>query len=187
MIKVRDVTVKRISMKYFFIIKEKIAYIECVIQSNMFHSFYLFLSILHCNIDSALVSDSNAYIWISNCIQMFDLYSNVWIYIRMLKECVFSTCPWKMASLDDVGKKISELHQELVNVYKKRFMREKGQVAVVKCSPIWKKNMRKDFKTFPELKSQLYSQIDTWKQEARSASAGKGTLLYLWKNFSRKG
>ena len=50
-----------------------------------------------------------------------------------------------------------------------------------------KKNMRKDFKTFPELKSQLYSQIDTWKQEARSASAGKSTLLYLWKNFSRKG
>ena len=29
---------------------------------------------------------------------------------------------------------------------------EDGQVAVVKCSPIWK-IMRKDFKTFPELKS----------------------------------
>ena len=126
-------------MKYFFIIKEKIAYIECVIQSSMFYGFYLFLSILHCNIDSALVSDSNAYIWIPNCIQMFDLYSNVQIYIRMLKECVFSTCSWKMASSDNVGKKISELHQELLNSYKKRFMCEKGQVAVVKCSPIWKK------------------------------------------------
>ena len=54
---------------------------ECVIQSSMFHRFYLFLSILLCNVDSALVSDSNAYIWISNCIQMFQLYSNVRIYI----------------------------------------------------------------------------------------------------------
>ena len=58
-------------MKYFYIIKEKIAYMECVIQSNMFYSFYLLLSILPCNVDSALVSDSNAYIWFSNCIQMF--------------------------------------------------------------------------------------------------------------------
>ena len=32
-------------------------------------------------------------------------------------------------------------------------MCENGQVAFVKYSPIWK-NMRKDFKTFPELKSQ---------------------------------
>ena len=62
LIKVRDVTVKRISMKYFCIIKEEIAYMECVIQSSMFYSFYLFLSILLCNLDSALVSDSNAYI-----------------------------------------------------------------------------------------------------------------------------
>ena len=146
-------------MKCFCIIKEKIAYMECIIQSSMFYSFYLFLSILLCNVDSALVSDSNAYIWISNCIQMFELYSNVRIYIRMLKECVFSTCSWKMASSDDVGKKISQLHQELVNAYKKRFMCENGQVAVVKCSPIWK-NVRKDFKTFPELKSQVHSQIE---------------------------
>ena len=47
--------------------------------------------------------------------------------------------------------------------------------------------MRKDFKTFPELKSQVHSQIEAWKQEAKSASAGKGTLLSLWKNCSRKG
>ena len=53
--------------------KEKIAYMECVIQSSMFYSFYLFVSILLCNLDSALVSDSNVYIWISNFIQKFEL------------------------------------------------------------------------------------------------------------------
>ena len=121
LIKVRDVKVNKISMKYFCIIKVKIAYVECVIHSSMFYSFYFFLSILLCNVDSALVSDSNAYIWISNCIQMFELYSNARIYIRMLKECAFRTCSWKMGSSDDVGKKISQLHQELVNAYKKRF------------------------------------------------------------------
>ena len=46
--------------------------------------------------------------------------------------------------------------------------------------------MRKDFKTFPELKSQVYSQIEAWKHETKSASAGKG-ILSLWKNCSRKG
>ena len=75
---------------------------ECVIQSSMFYSFHLFLSILLCNVDSALVSDLNAYIWISNCIQIFELYSNVRIYIKMLKEFFFSPCSWKMASSDDV-------------------------------------------------------------------------------------
>ena len=87
---------------------------ECAIQSNMFYSFYLFLSILLCNVDTALVSDSNA-LYLN-----FELYSNVRIYIRMLKECVFSTRSWKMALSDDVGKKISQLHQELVNVFKKK-------------------------------------------------------------------
>ena len=62
-----------------------------------------------------------------------------------------------MASSNDVRKKISQLHQELVNACKKRFMCENGHAAVVKCSPIWK-NGRKDFKTFPELKSQVHSQ-----------------------------
>ena len=115
-------------MKYFCIMKENIAYMECVVQSMLlwFYSFYMFFSILLCNVASALVSDSNAYIWISNCIQMFELYSNVWIYIWMLKECfwrnVFSTCSWKMASSDDVGKKISQLHPEPVNAYKKNFV-----------------------------------------------------------------
>ena len=62
LIKVDDVTVKEISMKYFRIIKEKIAYTEYGIQSSMFYSFYLFLSILLCNVDSAVVSDSNAHL-----------------------------------------------------------------------------------------------------------------------------
>ena len=44
-------------MKYFCINKEKIAYMECVIQSSMFYSFYLSLSILLCNVGSALISD----------------------------------------------------------------------------------------------------------------------------------
>ena len=87
----------------------------------------------------------------------------------------------KNASSDDVGKKISQLHQELVHAYKKRFMCENGQVAIVKCSPIWK-NMRKNFKTFRDLKSQIHSQIEARKQEAKSASAGKDTVLSLWKN-----
>ena len=62
MIKVRDIKVQKISMKYFCIIKEKIAYMEYVIQSSMFYSFNLFLSILLFDVDSALVSDLNAYI-----------------------------------------------------------------------------------------------------------------------------
>ena len=61
LINVRDVTVKKFSMKYFCIIKEKISYMECIIQSSMFYSSYLFLSTLLCNIVSALVSDSNTY------------------------------------------------------------------------------------------------------------------------------
>ena len=47
--------------------------------------------------------------------------------------------------LKNVGKKISQLCQELVNAYKKRFICENGQVAVVRCSPIWK-NLKKDLK-----------------------------------------
>ena len=144
---------------------------ECVIQSSMFYSSYLCLSILLCNVDSALVSDSSDYIWISNCIQMFELYSNVWIYIRMLKECVFSACSRKMAFSDDISKKISQLYQELVNAYKTRFMCENGQVPVVKCSPLWE-NMRKDFRTFPDLISSSFSN--------RSIEAGKK------RNYSRK-
>ena len=51
---------------------------------------------------------------------MFELYSNVRTDIRMLKEYVFSTCSWEITSSDDVGKKISQHHQELVHAYKKK-------------------------------------------------------------------
>ena len=68
LIKVRSVTVKKNSSEYFCIIKKRIVYMEYAIQSSMFYSFHLFLFILLCNVDSALVSDLNAYIWISNCI-----------------------------------------------------------------------------------------------------------------------
>ena len=39
----------------------------------------------------------------------------------------------------------------------------KTDVAVVKCFSIWK-NMRKHFKTFPQVKFQVHSQIEAWKQ-----------------------
>ena len=143
----------------------------------MFYSFYLFLSISLCNVNSAFVSDSNAYVWISNCTEMFELYSNVRIYIRILKECGFSACSRTMASSDYVGKKIPQLHQELANAYKKRFMCEDGQVAVAKCSPTWI-NIRKNFKTFPEIKSQVHSQIEAWKQKLSLLRMVKA-LFYL--------
>ena len=54
-----------------------------------------------------------------------------------------------MGSSDGEG--LSQLYLELVDGYKKRFMHQNGQVAVLKCSPIWKK-IRKSFKTLYELK-----------------------------------
>ena len=42
-----------------------------------------------------------------------------------------------MGSLDGEG--LSQLNLELVDACKKRFIRQNGQVAVLKCSPIWKK------------------------------------------------
>ena len=43
------------------------------------------------------------------------------------------------------GEGLSQLYLELFDTCKK--MSQKGQVAVLKCSPIWRK-MRKGFKTF---------------------------------------
>ena len=43
------------------------------------------------------------------------------------------------------GEGLSQLYLELFDTYKK--MSQKGQVAVLKCYPIWRK-MRKGFKTF---------------------------------------
>ena len=88
-------------MKYFCIIMEKVAYMECVIQSRMFYSFYLFLSILLYNVDGALVSDSNAYVWNSNFIQMFELYSNVRIYIIYgVPRAGMACCGWDDVDFD---------------------------------------------------------------------------------------
>ena len=63
-------------------------------------------------------------------------------------------------------------------------MAKNGQVAILKCSPIWKK-MRKIFKT-SKRKAQVHSQKEAWKREAMAVSARKGTLLNLWKSSNRK-
>ena len=87
---------------------------ECVIQSSMFYSFYLFLFILLYNVDRALVSDSNAYIWISSCTQMFELYSNIRIYVQFWRNVflVHALEKWRLRMI--------QLHQELVNASKKK-------------------------------------------------------------------
>ena len=76
------------------------------------------------------------------------------------------------------GEGLSQLYLQPDNVYKKRFMTQNGQVAVLKCSQIWQK-MRKTLKTLSELKAQIHSQKEAWKREAMTVSAGKGTLLSL--------
>ena len=81
------------------------------------------------------------------------------------------------------GEELSELYLELVDAYKKRFMPQNGQVAELKCSPIFKK-MRKSFKTLFEPKAQVHSQKEAWKRKSIAASARKGTLLSLWKKSS---
>ena len=65
-----------------------------------------------------------------------------------------------MGSSDREG--LSQLYLEFVDAYKKRFMPQNGQVAVLKCSPIWKK-MRKSFKTLSELKLKFIPKA--WKRE----------------------
>ena len=90
-----------------------------------------------------------------------------------------------MGSSDGEG--LSQLYLELVDAYKKRFISQSGQVAVLKCFPIWKKT-RKSFKTLSKLKAQAHSQKGVWKREAMAASAGKWTILSLWKkNSNTKG
>ena len=42
------------------------------------------------------------------------------------------------------GEGLSQLHLEFVDAYKKRSIPQNEQVAVLKCSPIWK-IMRKNF------------------------------------------
>ena len=77
---------------------------------------------------------------------------------RYFVKCVFLT----MGSSDGEG--LSQLYLELVDAYKKRFIPQNGQVAILKCSPIWKK-IRKSFKTLPKVKDQVHSQKEAWKRE----------------------
>ena len=88
-------------MKYLCVIKEKIACMKCVIQSSMFYSFYLLLSIWLCIVDSNLVSDSNAYIWILSYIQMFEFILNL-----MFQELEYHAVD--DIEFDDVGADILE-------------------------------------------------------------------------------
>ena len=88
-----------------------------------------------------------------------------------------------MGSLDGEG--LSQLYLELLDAYQKRIMPQNGRVVVLKCFPIWK-NTRKNFKTLSELKAQVQSQKEACKWEAMAVSAGKGTLLSLWKKSSNK-
>ena len=66
-----------------------------------------------------------------------------------------------MGSLDCEG--LSQLYLKLVDAYKKRFMPQNGQVAVLKCSPIWKK-MRKSFKTLSDLILKFISKLGNRKR-----------------------
>ena len=90
-----------------------------------------------------------------------------------------------MASSDDFGKNMHQLHQDFVTTYKTRFACENMHVATVQCSPMWQK-MRKEYKTFPSKQSQVLSQIKAWKKE-NTVSNRKGTIQSLWKNSSKKG
>ena len=63
-------------------------------------------------------------------------------------------------SPDELGQKISQLHQEFVSAYKERFVCQNKHSAVIKFAPIWQK-IRKEFKAFSQLKSQAQSQIAT--------------------------
>ena len=60
-----------------------------------------------------------------------------------------------MGSSDGEG--LLQVYLEPVGAYKKRFMPQNGQVALLKVSPIWKK-VRKSFKTFTELNAQVHFQ-----------------------------
>ena len=59
------------------------------------------------------------------------------------------------------GEGFSQLYLELVGAYKKRFMPQNGQLAVLRYS---QKQMRKSIKTLSELKLKFTSKA--WKREA---------------------
>ena len=67
---------------------------EYVIQSSMFYSFYLFLFILLCNVDSALVSGSIANIWVLNCANVRIIFNHVHEsqYLLQIVKCTDKAC-----------------------------------------------------------------------------------------------
>ena len=60
-------------------------------------------------------------------------------------------------------KGLLQLYLELVDAYKKRFIPQNGQAAVLTCSSIWKK-IRNTFTTLSELKLKFIAKA--WKREA---------------------
>ena len=66
-----------------------------------------------------------------------------------------------VGSSDDQG--LHQLCLEHADAYNKKFMPQNEQVALIKCSPLWKK-MRKSCKTLSELKLKFIPKA--WKREA---------------------
>ena len=65
-----------------------------------------------------------------------------------------------MGSSDGEG--LSQLYLKFAGAYRKRLLPQNGQVAVLKCSTIWKK-MRKSFKTLSELKLKFNAKLGNRK------------------------
>ena len=155
-------------MKYFCIIKEKIVYMECIIQKSMFYSFYLFLSILHSNVDSALVSDSNVFFLIFNCIQMLEFMFECW-------RNVFLVHPH---SLHQELTRISQLHQELVHVYEKKKGRGKGWGGGG-GGYAWR-----NYWIAPLVSLKVLQQLSKYISNSLSANLSCNTSTVLWKKNS---
>ena len=83
---------------------------------------------------------------------------------RYFVKCIFLT----MGSSHCEG--LSPPYLELVDAYKKRFMPQNGQVAILKCSPIWIR-MRKRFNT-SKLKLKFIPKA--WSGKLRMTVGGGG-------------
>ena len=68
-------------------------------------------------------------------------------HVLKFQDIFLSVIFFKHGSSDSEG--LSQPHLELVDGYQKRFMPQNGQVAVLKCSPVWTK-ICKSFKTLSE-------------------------------------
>ena len=70
---------------------------------------------------------------------MFELYSNARIFIRMLKECVFNTCSWKMPSSEDEKK--HETGKRILYFYSYPFCAERDVTQEGSCEQTWQSVM----------------------------------------------